>query len=374
MKVLFVFGTRPEAIKMAPLVKAFQNDPAFEGVVCVTSQHKEMLTQVLDFFEIEKDHDLDIMKHDQSLSDIVANALTGLEKVIQAEKPDSVIVQGDTSTAFTGALAGFYQKVHVAHLEAGLRSGDKYAPFPEEINRILVGHTADLHLAPTSGAKENLAVEGIHDNVYVTGNTVIDALYLGLEMLKQRGQSFEHEFEGVDFGKRIVLVTAHRRENHGQPLLDICNAIKQLADTFEDIHFIYPVHLNPRVRGPVFENLSGHDRIHLCDPVDYQRLIWLLDRSYLVLTDSGGIQEEGPALGKPVLVMREVTERPEGVEAGTALLVGSDKDLIVREATTLLTDEAAYTRMSKAVSPYGDGTTSQQVVDIYKTLFKKGNS
>ena len=366
-KILIVFGTRPEAIKMAPLIKEFQaNTEHFETKVCVTSQHKEMLEQVLDFFDIRKDHDLDIMQPNQTLSDIVARALTRLEKVIIEERPDSVIVQGDTSTAFTGALGAFYQKVHVAHLEAGLRSFDKWAPFPEEVNRLMVGRVADFHFAPTESAGDNLRAEGISDHIYVTGNTVIDALYLGLDILKERGESFEDEFGDVDFTKRIVLVTAHRRENHGQPLLDICTAIRTLADRYEDVHFIYPVHLNPNVKGPVYENLSGHPRIHLTEPVDYKRLIWLMDRSYLILTDSGGIQEEGPALGKPVLVMREVTERPEGVDAGTAVLVGSDIDKIVSEATDLFENPESYERMSQAISPYGDGTTSRQVVQIYK--------
>lgn len=356
---------------MAPLIIEFQKYPDwFDVKVCVSSQHKRMLDQVLSFFGIERDHDLKIMKSNQSLFDIVSGNMTGLEAVLEEEQPDSVIVQGDTSTAFAGALAGFYHKVHVAHLEAGLRSFEKYSPFPEEINRVLVGKLADYHFAPTESAKQNLRSEGIAQNVYVTGNTVIDALQLGLSILENQQNTYESDFSGVDFSQKIILVTAHRRENLGEPLSNICKAIRHIADQNEDVRIIYPVHLNPKVREPVFAYLSGHERIHLCDPVDYKRLIWLLNKSYLVLTDSGGIQEEAPALGKPVLVMREVTERPEGVEAGTAKLVGSDKDLIVNEVTLLLRDDAAYQNMSKAISPYGDRTTSAQIVEIYRRKFE----
>ncbi|MFA6034773.1 MAG: UDP-N-acetylglucosamine 2-epimerase (non-hydrolyzing) [Myxococcota bacterium] len=365
-KLLFIFGTRPEAIKMAPLVKEFRKDPALWDVkVCVTAQHREMLDQVLGFFEITPDYDLDLMKPNQSLFQVTAGAISGLEKVLDGSTPDIIFVQGDTTTAFVGALAGFYKKIRVAHIEAGLRSGDRYSPFPEEINRILAGHISDWHFAPTKGAAANLAREGITANVHVVGNTVVDALFLGLDLIRSRGDSeYEEFYRFANFDRRVILVTGHRRESFGGPFRDICTALRGLADRFDDVEIIYPVHLNPNVRAPVFELLKGHSRIHLIEPVGYPYLIWLMNRCHLVLTDSGGIQEEAPSLAKPVLVMRNVTERMEGVEAGTAMLVGTDHGKIIAEASTLLSDSGAYNRMAKAVNPYGDGHTSQRVASI----------
>jgi len=367
MKVLFVFGTRPEAIKMAPLIKTFQSDSTFEVVVCVTGQHKEMLYQVLDFFEIKPDYDLALMKPNQTIYDITSAALLGLKSVLDKEQPSLVFVQGDTTTAFVGALAGYYNQIKVAHLEAGLRSGDKYSPFPEEGNRIMAGHLATYHFAPTKGAIENLSKEGIRQNVHEVGNTVIDALKLGLDLLKKReNQDIEELFKGIDLSKRLILVTGHRRESFGKPFENMVTAIKEVADGYKDVEVIYPVHLNPNVRGIVNKVLSNTTNIHLIEPLDYPSLIWLMNRSYFVLTDSGGIQEEAPTLGKPVLVMRDVTERQEGIEAGTAKLVGTDKAAILKESIDLLDNKDAYEAMAKAVNPYGDGSTSKQVLEILK--------
>lgn len=325
-----------------------------------------MLDQVLDFFEIKPDHDLDVMSENQSLFDVVAKVMSGLGEVIDAVHPDLIIVQGDTTTAFLGALAGYYKKVRVAHLEAGLRSGNKYAPWPEELNRMMTGDLADLHFAPTPAAEAHLRAENIHDGIFVTGNTVIDALHLGLSILKSKNTDFQQEYPDVDFNKKIVLLTAHRRESFGDPLKQICAAIRRIVTQHPDVHVIYPVHLNPNVRGPVFESLSDHPGVTLTDPVDYPRMIWLLNHSYLVLTDSGGIQEEAPSLGKPVLVLRDVTERQEGVAAGNAILVGTNEQRIVTETEKLLQDKAHYSQMSSATNPYGDGTTSRQIAEILK--------
>ncbi|MFA5393881.1 MAG: UDP-N-acetylglucosamine 2-epimerase (non-hydrolyzing) [Candidatus Ratteibacteria bacterium] len=368
--ILFIFGTRPEAIKLAPLIKEFTKPGSrFKVKVCVTSQHREMLRQTLDFFKIKPDYDLDLMKPNQSLSEITADSLTGLGSVIDKSRPDLIFVQGDTSTAFTGALVGFYKKVKVAHVEAGLRSNCKYSPFPEEVNRVLVSHLADYHFTPTETARENLAREGIKKNVYVVGNTVIDALFFGLKVIKAEGEKNYHRFfRGVDFSKKIILVTGHRRENFGRPFENICASLKDLAVTRADIEIVYPVHLNPNVRKTVQKLLSGISRIHLLDPVDYPRLIWLMNKSYFVLTDSGGIQEEAPSLGKPVLIMREVTERTEGIRAGTAILVGTNRRKITAESLHLLKEKKAYQKMSRAVNPYGDGKTSRKIADITRKL------
>lgn len=368
-KVLFVFGTRPEAIKLAPLIKEIQKYPEnFECRVCVTAQHREMLDQVLNFFSIKADYDLDLMKPDQSLTDITVRALDGVSKVINSFNPDLTIVQGDTTTAFTGALAGFYNRSKIVHIEAGLRTGNKFSPYPEEINRILAGHLTDYHFAPTKGAEQNLHNEGINKNIWVVGNTVIDALFLGLNIIKERGdEEFLKKFEFIDFSKRIILVTGHRRESFGKPFEDICGALKTIVED-NDVEMVYPVHLNPNVRGPVNEILGGTDNIHLIEPLNYPELIWLMSKTYLILTDSGGIQEEGPSLGKPILVMRDVTERMEGIDAGTAILVGTDKKIIVDSANTLLQNEEEYLKMSKASNPYGDGKSSERVVKI---LFSK---
>ena len=367
-KILFIFGTRPEAIKMAPLIKVLEKE--FNVKICVTGQHREMLDQVMRFFGLEADYDLNIMKPNQSLYELTASLIKGLEPVIADFGPDLIFVQGDTTTAFVGALAGFYKKTRIAHLEAGLRSENKYSPFPEEINRVLVGKLADFHFAPTQRAKENLLKEGITENIWVVGNTVIDALFLGLDIIKSEGEDkYYRYFDFLDFSKKIILVTGHRRESFGKPFRNICFALKEIADSFEDIEIVYPVHLNPNVRKPVYEILQGRPRIHLIEPLDYPYLIWLMSKSYLILTDSGGIQEEAPSLGKPVLVMREVTERIEGVEAGTAKLVGTNKEKIVSEVSNLIRLKEEYTKMARAVNPYGDGTTSKKILKILKKQF-----
>ncbi|WP_345161174.1 non-hydrolyzing UDP-N-acetylglucosamine 2-epimerase [Nibribacter koreensis] len=364
-RVLFVFGTRPEAIKMAPLIKAMENHSNFEVKVCVTGQHRSMLDQVLEFFDIKADYDLNLMKPNQALVDISSDVLKGITTIIQQDfTPDYVVVQGDTTTAMAGALAAFYSKVQVIHIEAGLRSEDKYSPFPEEMNRVLIGRMTDLHFAPTENSKQNLIREGVHPaSVFNVGNTVIDALLLGLSTIKKsESGTFSDYFNFLDKSKRLILVTGHRRENFGEPFENICYALKQIVDTHDDVEIVYPVHLNPNVQEPVQRILKDDPRIHLIEPLGYPYLIWLLDLCYLVITDSGGIQEEAPALGKPVLVMRDVTERQEGVEAGTAKLVGTNTQVIVQEATKLLNDQDHYHSMAKAVNPYGDGTTSQQVI------------
>ena len=365
MELLFIFGTRPEAIKMAPVIKRFQQNNSFNTKICVTAQHREMLDQVLDFFDIKPDYDLNIMKPNQSLFDITANTLRALEEVLDEFKPDLIFVQGDTTTTFIGALAGFYKKIKIAHIEAGLRSYNKYSPFPEEINRVLAGHLSDYHFAPTQKAKENLFNENIKKNVYVVGNTVIDALFLGLDIIKGYGeeQYYKH-FDFIDFSRKIILITGHRRESFGKPFENICYALKEIAER-EDIEIVYPVHLNPNVREPVNRILGNVKNVHLIEPLEYPYLIWLMSKSYLVLTDSGGIQEEAPSLGKPVLVMREVTERIEGIEAGTAKLVGTDKERIVKETIKLLDDKKEYEKMAKAVNPYGDGKTSKRIVNFF---------
>jgi UDP-N-acetylglucosamine 2-epimerase (non-hydrolysing) len=367
--VLFIYGTRPEAVKMAPLIKEFRkHDDAFIAKVCLTGQHRQMLDQINAFFGIAADYDLDIMSPGQTLSDITARCLLGLGKVLEAAGPDLVFVQGDTSTALAGALAGFYRRIPVAHLEAGLRSGDRYSPFPEEINRVLAGHIAEYHFAPSKRAVHNLAREGIEKNVYMVGNTVIDALYTGLEIVKRNSGTYSRFFDFLDFSRRIILVTGHRRENFGGGFENICGAIAQAADEYTDVQFVYPVHLNPNVREPVNRILKEKRNVFLLEPLDYPHLIYLMEKSYLVLTDSGGIQEEAPALGKPVLVMRDVTERQEGVEAGTARLVGTEHDAIADAVKELLASPAEYAKMANAVNPWGDGTAGRKIVDIVKKV------
>lgn len=364
-RLLFIFGTRPEAIKLAPLIREFQWRPGFSVKVAVTAQHREMLDQVLQFFSIRPDYDLNIMRPNQTLFDVTADGLKALQAVFDDAKPDLVFVQGDTTTSFIGALAAYYKKVKVAHVEAGLRSGDKYAPYPEEMNRVLAGHLADFHFTPTDQSVHNLAKEGIHGNVYNVGNTVIDALFLGLDLLRPKGEAFfRPAFQGINLDRRLVLITGHRRESFGEPFEQICQAIRNTALAFPDVEFVYPVHLNPNVQDPVNRTLKGIPNVHLIPPLDYPHFIWLMNRSMIVLTDSGGLQEEAPALGKPVLVMRNVTERQEGVEAGTARLVGTDRELIESELRKLLTDPQEYERMAKAVNPYGDGTSCRRIVEI----------
>jgi len=371
--ILFIFGTRPEAIKMAPLIKEFTKPKySFKVKICVTSQHREMLNQTLNFFKIKPDYDLNLMRPNQTLFEITADSLTGLGSIFDDARPDLVFVQGDTTTVLTGALASFYKKVRVAHIEAGLRSSQKYSPFPEEINRTLTSHLADYHFAPTETARKNLAREGIKKNVYVVGNTVIDALFFGLNVIKAEGEEdYRRFFRGMDFSKKIILVTGHRRENFGRPFENICAALKDIAAACADVEIVYPVHLNPNVRGTVQKLLSGINRIHLLDPLAYPHLIYLMNKSYFVLTDSGGIQEEAPSLGKPVLIMREVTERTEGISAGTAILVGTSRRKIVTESLRLLNEKKAYRKMSHAVNPYGEGKTSRKIADITKKILAK---
>ena len=370
LKILFIFGTRPEAIKFAPLIKACKKRTnLFQVLTCVTAQHRKMLDQVLSFFAIIPDFDLEIMKANQGLFDITSIALTGLEKILSGTSPNLIFVQGDTTTAFAGALAGYYKKTKVCHLEAGLRSSNKYSPYPEEINRVLADHIADYHFAPTDKAVKNLRKEGITENVWKVGNTVIDALFLGLSMIEKKGEAeFIKHFKFLDFSKRIILITGHRRESFGEPFENVCHAFKEIASSHPDTELVYPVHLNPNVQEPVYRILKDCKNIHCIEPLDYPHLIWLMSKCYMVLTDSGGIQEEAPSLGKPVLVMREVTERIEGIEAGTARLVGTNKEAIIREVNVLLNDATAYQSMANAVNPYGDGKTSEKIVEILAEL------
>ena len=371
-KILFVFGTRPEAIKMAPLIKEVQKSREFEARICVTAQHREMLDQVMRIFELKPDHDLNIMTKNQSLFDITSRIISKLQEILAGEKPDMVVVQGDTTTTFAGALASYYTRTKVAHLEAGLRTGNKFAPFPEEINRRLTSLVADIHLAPTPWSRDNLLKENISaEDIFVTGNTVIDALFHVVSLLKKSKPKFDSLFDGIDFSKKMVLITGHRRENFGEGFKNICESISELAKRFTDVEFVYPVHFNPNVREPVNRILRGIKNVHLIEPLDYEPFVYAMDKSYLILTDSGGVQEEAPSLGKPVLVMRDTTERPEAVEAGTVKLVGTDKRKIVDGVETLLSDQKEYLAMSRAHNPYGDGKASQRIVKIFEEYFKK---
>lgn len=368
-KLLFIFGTRPEAIKLAPLILHFKAHTGFDVKVCVTGQHREMLDQVLDFFSIAPDFDLNLMQPDQTLFMLTAQAIVAMEPVLDEVKPDMVFVQGDTTTVFTASLAAYYKKIKIAHVEAGLRSFNKFSPFPEEINRVLTGHLADVHFAPTEKARQNLIRENITQNVYVVGNTVIDALFLGLDIIRQKGDAqYASRFSMLKNSKKIILITCHRRESFGEPFRNICRAFSIIARKYPDAALVYPVHLNPNIKNVAHEILSDIPNIHLIEPLDYPHLIWLMNQSYLVLTDSGGIQEEAPSLGKPVLVMREVTERTEGVEAGTARLVGTNTDNIVTHVSQLMDNFEAYRAMSIALNPYGDGTASKQIAAIIEKL------
>lgn len=366
-KIMFVFGTRPEAIKMAPLAKAMEKAEDLEPLVVVTAQHREMLDQVLALFDVTPSYDLNLMKQNQTLMDITVGVLRGIERIAIKEKPDLVLVHGDTTTTFAGALASFYQQVPVGHVEAGLRSGNMYSPFPEEVNRKLTGQLASVHFAPTRQARENLLREGVDaDAVYTTGNTVIDALHLTV----QKDFSFDAELaEMLDVPGRKVLLTTHRRENLGQPMVQIFRAIRALHANFPDVHFYFPMHKNPRVRALAHEALDELERVHLFEPLDYAPFANLMERMDLILTDSGGMQEEAPALGKPVLVLRDTTERPEAVEAGTVRLVGCDTDLIVETVTELFTNDAAYAEMKHAVNPYGDGKACARIIDAIRYYF-----
>ena len=367
LKVMTIFGTRPEAIKMAPVVKALAEAPDMDPIVTVTAQHRDMLDQVLRLFDITPDYDLNIMSPGQTLYDVTDRALMGLKSVLEEAKPDVVLVHGDTTTTFAGALASFYQEIPVGHVEAGLRTGNIYSPFPEEMNRKLTGSLATYHFAPTSSSESNLVKENINqDHLYVTGNTVIDALATTV----REDYVFEEEaINALDSTKRIVLVTTHRRENLGEPMRHVYGAIRQLVEEFEDIQIVFPVHKNPKVRQVVQEELGTVERVTLIDPLDYEPFANLMAKSYLILTDSGGIQEEAPALGKPVLVLRDTTERPEAVTAGTVRLVGTDKDAVHDAAYELLHDEDAYKIMSNSVNPYGDGQASRRIVEALRHEF-----
>lgn len=378
-KVMLVFGTRPEAIKMSPLVKEFQKQPKrVETVVCVTGQHREMLDQVLKIFDIKPDYDLNIMKQGQDLYDVTARVLTGMRDVLKEVKPDVVLVHGDTTTSTAAALAAFYQQIPVGHVEAGLRTHNIYSPWPEEMNRLLTGRLATYHFSPTPLSRNNLIKESVDDrNIIITGNTVIDALYWVVDKIKNN-KELDNELEDIlskagydvnrlNNGKKLVLITGHRRENFGDGFINMCTAIKDLTVKYPDLDFVYPMHLNPNVRKPIHEvfgeNLSGLKNMFFIEPLEYLSFVYLMEKSSIVLTDSGGIQEEAPGLGKPVLVMRDTTERPEALDAGTVKLVGTDYNKIVNEVSSLIDDKAAYEKMSKAVNPYGDGLACGRIVN-----------
>lgn len=379
---MLVFGTRPEAIKMAPLVKEFQkNSEKFETIVCVTGQHREMLDQVLHIFEIKPDYDLNIMKQGQDLYDVTARVLVGMRDVLKESNPDVVLVHGDTTTSTAAALAAFYQQIPVGHVEAGLRTHNIYSPWPEEMNRQITGRIATYHFSPTILSKQNLLNEGVNeDKIYVTGNTVIDALYMVVDKIKNN-KSLDTELEnilkqaGYDVnrlvnGKKLVLITGHRRENFGDGFINMCTAIKDLTLKYPDVDFVYPMHLNPNVRKPIHEvfgeDLSNLNNMFFIEPLEYLSFVYLMEKSNIVLTDSGGIQEEAPGLGKPVLVMRDTTERPEALEAGTVKLVGTNYDKIVKEVSALIENKDYYEKMSKAVNPYGDGLACSRIVATFK--------
>ncbi|GAA0110051.1 UDP-N-acetylglucosamine 2-epimerase (non-hydrolyzing) [Clostridium tertium] len=367
-KIITIFGTRPEAIKMAPLVKELEKREGIDSKVCVTAQHREMLDQVLDYFDIEPDFDLNIMKNKQTLTGITNRVLEGLEEIFLQEKPDMILVHGDTTTTFSGALAAFYQQIKVGHVEAGLRTFDKYFPFPEEMNRKLTGALADLHFAPTKGSKSNLLREGINeDDIYITGNTVIDAM---LHTVKEDYIFDNDTLNKIDFkNKKVIMITAHRRENWGEGIDNICEALNKIVDENEDVELIYLVHLNPVVKDVVYNKLGNKERVHLLPPLDTKETHNLMNKCFMVMTDSGGLQEEAPHLGKPVLVLRDVTERPEAVEYGTVKLVGTDIDKILLEANNLINNKDAYIKMSKAANPYGDGLASKRIADIIENHF-----
>ena len=376
IKILIVFGTRPEAIKMAPLVKAFEkHTDAFETKVCVTAQHREMLDQVLDLFEITPDYDLDIMKPGQDLYDVTSNVLLGMKTVLTDFNPDVVFVHGDTSTTFAASLAAFYQQIKVAHIEAGLRTGDIYSPWPEEANRQLTTQITAYHFAPTSTSKENLLKENVKEkSIEVTGNTVIDALFLALEKIKSSKELEAEIVRSINTllpyhyqlpqTHKMILVTGHRRENHGQGFINICTALKEIAEENPHVDIVYPVHLNPNVQKPVNTLLSNIPNVHLIEPLQYEQFIYMMEKSTFIITDSGGVQEEAPSLGKPVLVMRDTTERPEALDAGTVKLVGTNTQLIINEAQKLLDDTQAYDKMSKASNPYGDGHACEKIIQF----------
>jgi len=372
MNLSFIFGTRPEAIKLAPVILAAKADPRFKCKVCVTAQHRQMLDQVLKVFKIKPDVDLNLMRPNQTLAGLTARAISAIDAYLAKEKPDIVIVQGDTTTVFCAALCAFYHKIPVGHVEAGLRTGNKYSPFPEEANRVLATHLSALHFAPTQKARQNLLQEGIApEKIFVTGNTVIDALFLALEKIKKKPPVIAQLPKTImQSSQQLVLITGHRRENFGEGFQNICKAIKTLAQKFPEAQFVYPVHLNPNVRKPVYSLLGNQENIHLIEPLDYLPFVALMNRATIILTDSGGIQEEAPSLGKPVLVMRETTERPEALDAGTVKLVGTNTKLICREAEKLLTETTAYRKMSRAHKPYGDGRAANRIINRLSTWRK----
>lgn len=363
-----MFGTRPEAIKMAPLVLALQEDKRFESLLCVTGQHREMLDQVLSLFELVPDYDLNIMKPGQDLTDVTTGILQGMKEVLREARPDVVLVHGDTATTFATTLAAYYEQIPVGHVEAGLRTGNLYSPWPEEANRKLTGALAKLHFAPTQKSADNLMAEGVvHSDVHITGNTVIDSLFEIVERFDKDSElsgALAKHFPFLDSRRRLILVTGHRRESFGGGFERICESLNRTAKHFPDVDIVYPVHLNPNVREPVNRLLKGHENVHLIEPLDYLPFVYLMSRSFLILTDSGGIQEEAPSLGKPVLVMRDTTERPEAVEAGTVELVGTDVDRIFGKVSALLEDEEVYQRMSLAHNPYGDGKACGRILEV----------
>lgn len=371
MKVLQIFGTRPEAIKMAPVVHAFEAAGGIDNKVCVTAQHRDMLDQVLGFFDIRVDHDLDIMQAAQGLADVTARVLAGVTNVLEAEKPDLVLVHGDTNTTMSATIAAYYQQIPVGHVEAGLRTHNLYSPWPEEANRLIADGLSAYCFAPTEGSKANLLKENISaDKIFVTGNTVVDALFMARDKIAADAElqtKFSEQFGFLDSGRKLILVTGHRRESFGEGFQNMCTALGQIAER-DDVEILYPVHLNPNVKGPVHEALGARDNVHLISPQDYPTFVYLMNRASLILTDSGGVQEEAPSLGKPVLVMRNTTERPEAVEAGTVKLVGTNIEVIVSEATRLLEDDAHYAAMAAAHNPYGDGTAAAQILGAIKNV------
>ncbi|MFL0245893.1 non-hydrolyzing UDP-N-acetylglucosamine 2-epimerase [Candidatus Clostridium stratigraminis] len=372
IKVITIFGTRPEAVKMAPLVNELQQREEIESLVCVTAQHRQMLDQVLELFNINPNYDLNIMQAKQSLTGITTKVLEGLEEVFEKEKPNLILVHGDTTTTFAGSLAAFYKQIKVGHVEAGLRTFDKYFPFPEEMNRKLTGAIADLHFAPTAGAKENLLREGIKESdIYVTGNTVIDAMNYTVE---DEYEFTNKELNEIDYkSKKVIMVTAHRRENWGEGIENICKALKNIVENNKEVELVYLVHLNPIVKDVVYKYLDGVERVHLLPPLDTKETHNLMNKCYMIMTDSGGLQEEAPHLGKPVLVLRDVTERPEAVEAGTVKLIGTNMEVIISNANELIRDKDEYDVMRKAINPYGDGKASKRIVDAILYNFGYNN-
>jgi UDP-N-acetylglucosamine 2-epimerase (non-hydrolysing) len=367
IKVFVVVGTRPEAIKMAPIIVALRAKREYQVRVCATSQHKEMLQQVFDFFRIKSDFDLQVMEPNQSLSSLTAKILLQLTDILVLEKPDWIVVQGDTTTAMAATLAGFYQKIKIAHVEAGLRSREMYSPFPEEMNRSVISKMATCHFCPTDGAVINLQQEGISKNVFNVGNSVVDSVLRGIKIVKESNEEYRNVFNNIDFDKKIILVTCHRRESFGEPFINICKALLEIVELLPDFIIVYPVHLNPNIKSTAQRYLI-HPRIYLTDPLSYPHLLWFIDKSELVLTDSGGIQEEAPSLHKPVLVLRDVTERMEGINAGTAILVGTDTDTIVKNTVQIVKDKEIYKKMAFSNNPYGDGKTSERIATFLKEL------